>query len=349
MGVFSALQATILEEARLLLPPSFPLGSFQRGLSLFSKPYLYYRSFRFLSFIQQPQDVPTKNAAAIKGAALHLLSDFTTIGNYALQIALIAKCAEDLIQEYRKLGDCYQQLRQTVYWQYPSYEPIKKKEISALPPWLILRKKELQSLIGQMRRIIQAVGEILRQGCRLSIRLYEAYLLFNGDQQVQYEGCVELIAEWNRYQDQLQNNYQRLIEELQKGSKLADRIFIRLGKPAKTEEIIEKLRQSFNHIGNISSDWIKDCKQAAVETLDSVYIDGKMTPLHINFQFKPKSPHSLSLSFPAWAGQQLPKPPPSSPMSPIFSSTKSNPLSKFTTCFKKVFSPPSPLNTQSTS
>lgn len=303
MNVFSALQAAVLEEARPHLPSSFPLLPFQRLVSILREPYSCYRSFRFTALFQGSRGGPSQNAAFIQGIALHVLGDFTKIGSFALRIILAVKCAEDLLEEYRKLGDCYKKLQQTLSCQYPAYELISKKQISILPPFLLLRQRELQGVIEQIGKVTRAVLDMNAQGLRLGMRLYEAYLLFSGDPQTRFEGCVELVAEWDRYQELLKKDCRRFMEELQKKSGLADRILSHLGQEIKTEGIIKMLQEAFDKIGN---NWLKDGKEAFLKTLDSVFpVGGKMTPLHIRFSPGSKSSSPLPSSpFPTWAGQQ---------------------------------------------
>ncbi len=236
MVLFSALQATVLEEARSYLPTAFPLFFFQRAMSVFKTPYLYYRSFRFLSLIRGPQGKINKDSVW-KAEAMNSIK-YLSHGDLILKTILAAKCAGDILQDYQKLGDCYQQLQKTFYWRYPIYESIKKKEIGALPPWLLLQKKQLQGVIRQIGKVSRAMTDVLFQGFRLSTRFYEVYLLLSGDEQVQFDGCLELIADWSRYQEQLVNGC----------ISFGERIFTRADKEAKIEGTI---RSSLDEISGI--------------------------------------------------------------------------------------------------
>lgn len=307
MNGFQAICDTIREECNSdLLPPFLDVS-----IELFSKAHIYYRIYKQTRMNQNIARDPSQGNPAVYGAALQLASDYTTIGSYAVNIALVTKCTEDLLQEYRRLSEDYQRLRHTIDWQYPLYHSVdwKRKGNSnrLLSPSLsILWQIQIMGRVEQILKIIRCALDVFWQLFKLSMCLCDVYLLLDGDSQTRYTACTELVADWNDYQNQLKEDHKCLVEELEKGCDLADRILTRLGIEKDSDFIIDQLKQEIGKCAQETEQVLENLYDRADETLDTVYIQGVITPLHINLTEGSATAPILPYDrFPPWAGQAI--------------------------------------------
>lgn len=309
MNTFQALRNSIQEElqADRHLPPFL-----DEAVELFRKAHMYYRTYRHVQIDQNAYKDPSKGHPAVYGAALQLLGDYTTIGSYAVNIALVTKCAEDILKEYRQLDDDYQRLCEAIDWQYPLYHYVewKKEEKESqeiISPYLpLMWQTQTMDMIRQILKITRCALDVFWQIFKLSMCLCDAYLLCNDDPQIRYEACTELVAEWDLYQSQLQEDQKRLVEEIERGSELADRILTHLGVQDDSTSIVSQLKEKIEEFAEEAKDTLDDMYNVAEETLDTIYVKGKITPLHINLTAinaaVPKVPYSR---FPPWGGREM--------------------------------------------
>ncbi len=314
MDPLQAMRNAIREELQIdqPLPPLF-----DEAIELFSKFHIYYRTYKHVQIYRNGDKDSSKGHPAVYGAALQLLGDYTSIGSYAVNVALVTKCAEDILREYHQLGDTYQSLCEAVNWQYPLYQSIEwKREATSSqeplsPSLYLIWQVQIMGLVRQILKITRCALDVLWQMFKLSMCLCDAYLLCNNDTQTRYEACTELVAEWDHYQSQLKEDQKRLAEELEKGSGLADRILMHLGIENDTTFIIDQLKEKIEDL----AEELEDIYDVAEETLDTIYVKGKITPLHINLaEGKTAIPKLPDGRFPPWAGQTVlivPLPPPS--------------------------------------
>jgi hypothetical protein len=307
MKIYQAIQSTVWEEFRLQ-HPSFPkLG--HQALLLFGRAHLYYRSFKWIRWSSQSPPGSAQIHPAIYGAAIQTLADTTNIGNYALNIALIAKCAADLLDDYYRLGQSYQRLRETIRHQYPVYSLVLKSPSTSLQPgvvipaWLIVQQIRLMQMWRQVCKIMQCVLDVCWQAFQLSVHLQDSYLLFQGDAQTRYEACTEIAADWDRYKNQLGDSQTRLIEEIQKRSHLIDSILSRLGQPTQSAEMIRTLQQRVQTFTNDSRTLITDLTGAATTALRTIYIPGNITSMSLHFTtLSAQNPTLSTQRFPDYGG-----------------------------------------------
>lgn len=309
MHPFQAVRESIREELHTThaLPPLL-----DEAVNFFSKSHIYYRTFKQVGIHNNAFQDLSKGHPAVYGAALQLVGDYTTIGSYAINVALVTKCALDLLREYRQLGENYQILRQAVNWQYPLYQPVTWKiekeystELVSTSHQLVLQVQFI-SFLRQTLKIACYAWDVFKQMFKLSMCLCDAYLLFNDDPQMRYEACTELVAEWDNYQLELKENQERMVEEIEKGAALTDRILNRLGVEKDSTFIIDQLRQTIEGLAEGTEEVLDDIYDIAEETMDSIYVPGKITPFHIDLSegkiAKPTLPHGR---FPPWAGQKV--------------------------------------------
>jgi hypothetical protein len=307
MNPFQAVRDTIREEIGIQQLPPF----LDQTVEVFNKVHLYYRTFKQATFLRKAAQDPSKGNPAVYGAALHLLGDYTSIGSYAVNVALVTKCAQDLLQEYRNLSVDYNVLCQTIKWQYPLYYPIEWKRgkpdaQSILSPsfYLSWHVQEM-GFVRQILKITRCALHVFWQLFKLSMSLCDAYLLLNGDSQARYEGCTELIAEWDNYQKHLKESQKFLMKEIEKGSQLADRILEHLAIKNNSSSILAQLKPIIQGL-KIDSQTSHDLFETFQETWDIVYAKGKITPLHIDLAEGTAAPSTLPHGrFPPWAGQQV--------------------------------------------
>lgn len=309
MHGFQAMRATIREE----LKADYPLPPFlDQTVDLFRKVHIYYRTYKYTLMHEKASKNKSKGHPAVYGAALHLVGDYTSIGSYALQVALVTKCTQDLLQEYRQLSESYQKFRHTVKKQYPIYQHVewKKEKIvskATLSPSLYLTLRvRIIGVMRQMLKITRCTLEIFKQMFKLSMCLGDACLLFNKDPQMRYEACTELVAKWDQYQNQLKDDKKLLAEELEKSSELADHILKKMGVKKDSTFIIDELKKTMESLSEESDGLLDDIYAVAEETLDTFYVKGKITPLHIDLALGKLAPPALPYGrFPPWAGQKV--------------------------------------------
>lgn len=277
-----------------------------KGVELLNRAHLYYRSIRILNKIANN---PNQVHPPIVGAALHLIGDYLSVASFAINLLLVTKCAQDLLREYQLLSDRYQELLQAVQWRYPVYRSVKWKNEEAnaqhwiSPSWSLYYQVQVVGLIKQIAKICRCALAVFWQSFKLSMCLCDAHLLLNGDPQARYEACTELVADWDHYRIQLKENQSRLFEEIEKNQALAHQILTRLNTGKTIQTIIEQLKTALGIVIQGVEKVGTGYNKALEETVDSFYVKGKITPLHIAFEAQPLPfPYKR---FPPWAGQQV--------------------------------------------
>lgn len=307
MNTFQAVNDIIKDEFR-----THPLPFFlEEATGLFQRAHLYYRSFRQVKIHEQAAQNPLQGHATIYGAALHLLSDYSSIGGLAIQIALVTKCTEDLLKEYRCLNENYQMLCDALTVQYPVYQSLNWTEQT--PPFgcvvsssFYLRWKiKMIRFTSRLQRIIQCLGLVFWQCFKTGMVLCDAQLLLTHDSQARFEGCTELVAYWQDYQQQLEDDRDLLLEEIEKGSELFDRILNKLGiSMVDSTSALSQLKQEFQELEEPIQEIWDDMSYIAEETLDSIYIPDKITPFHIDLSIgKAQDPALPDGIYPPWGGE----------------------------------------------
>jgi hypothetical protein len=307
MNPIQAVRETIQEElGDRQLPPFL-----DQVVEMFSQAHLYYRTSKQARIFNKASEDSLQGHPAVYGAALHLVGHYTSIGSYAINVALVTKCTEDLLREYRQLSDDYQALCQAFTWQFPLYEPIEWKQgrtdaQAQLSPSLSLFSQiKIVGFIRQIHKINRCTLHGIWQSFKLSMCICDAHLLLNGDRQARYEACTELVAEWENYKKQLKEDKKRLLEEIEKGSTIVDRILQKMGTTENTSTLLKNLKQKIGVLANVSESLIDHLYEVGGDTLDSVFVKGKITPLNIILAVK-KAPLNLPQGrFPPWGGQEV--------------------------------------------
>ncbi len=309
MNPFQAVRKTIVEEfAPHSLPPYL-----DETIKLFHILHLYYRTFKQVRLFAKADKNPLKGHPAVYGAALHLIGNYTSLGSYAIHIALVTKCAEDMLREYRELSQTYRRLKEAIRWQYPIYQPVEwkrktPKTVQRLltPSLYLFWRVRSMNIVRQVFKIIKYASLVLWQTFKLSMCLKDAYLLLNGESQAQYEACTELVGEWEEYQTQLKENQGCLLEEIGKGRSLANRILTRMNATKTLPFILEALAQQVKKSAGQVKGLLDDAYAVGEEVLDSVFVKGKLTFLNVNLEEGQAIPFILPLArFPPWAGQRV--------------------------------------------
>lgn len=282
-------------------------------VTLFSKAHLYYRSFKMGRTFQKAATDPEKGNAAAYGAALHLASDYTSL-EYALKVALVVKCSEDLLKGYRQVSEKTQTFWDAARCRYPLYQPIewggkdKKSSPTFLSPSYFVNKLvQLSQFSVQMHRVATALPSLLWQAFKLSMSVSDAYLVLNGDEAARFECFTELVSEWDSYQNLLEEDKERLVEVIENGSAVADRILKKLKIPETCATLVKSLKGSLaKGAPDDVSGLLKDFVEVAKDALDPVLIKGKITPFHLDFSEGAAAPSALPKGkFPPWGGQKV--------------------------------------------
>lgn len=305
MDAFQAVQSVIHEDFGSQIP-----AILDHAVDLIGKAHLYYRTYKQILILDRANRDPAQENPAIYGAALDLLADYTSIGFYAVNVALITKCAEDLLREYRQLKNDYLLFYQAITWQYPIYRSIAwqcgKTEVQFSPSFHLFWQTQVMGLINQILRITCYALLVLKQTFKLSMVLCDARLLLKHDPQARLEACTELISDWRKYQTQLKEEQRRLLEEIEKGSLLADRILQHMGLTRNSAYIISGLKNRVEVFAQDVKESLDDLYEVGEETVDTFYVKGKITPLHIDLSEGKAAPSPIPRGrFPPWAGQEV--------------------------------------------
>lgn len=307
MNIFQTLPEILKENANY---PQALSPVLNQSIELFTKAHIYYRTFKYEKLMSEPYRL--RAHPAIYGAALHLIGDYTSVGSYAINLALTIKCAQDLLREYETLHENYQELWQAIRWQYPLYEPTKwpREEASPhrnfSPSWSLYFQVQVVEFAQQITRISNYALVVFKQMFHISMCLCDAYLLFNGDSRARYDACTELVGEWERYQTELNENQKRLLEEIEKNQDLADSILSRLGTGKNIHSILNELKKSIAEFVEGKEEILDDFWNALEGTIDSFYIPGKITPLHVELSIGQVPLCNLPYGqFPPWGGQKI--------------------------------------------
>jgi hypothetical protein len=307
-NVFQAIKETVFEESQT----HYPLPSLcHTAVDLFGKAHLYYRTFKRYTLFQRVQNVRNQGHPAIYGAALHLISDYSTIGSYALKVVLITKCAEDLLHQYQRLYQAYLTLQQTICRHFPVHQRIKwhsslSQNSLLSPSFQLWWKIEVKGFIQQILKVIECAFYVLKEAFKLSMCLRDIYLLTNGDPETKYEAFTELVVDWERYQKQLQEDQAFVYQELAQKCLLADRILTKLHIDKRTTFIFSRLENGIRVIGQTMENYLPDMQQVGKQTLESVLPIGKVASLQIDLAEGQNFISTLPIGrYPPWGGQAI--------------------------------------------
>ncbi|CUI17665.1 hypothetical protein PNK_2061 [Candidatus Protochlamydia naegleriophila] len=306
-NVFQAIKETTYEEAHHHYPIPYFL---EEIVDLFGKVHLYYRAIKNHRLFKQAE-AEGRGHPAVYGAALHLASDYTRLGSYAIKVALVAKCAEDLLHQYQQLHSSYRQLNDFLFQRFPIYHPIQVRPDSQKTPYLspsfrLFIDIEVMGFLQRLLKVFSCALQVLKEAFQMSMCLRDTYLLANGDPQAKFDACTELIGDWERYLNQLGDNQAWLREEIAKRRKLADRILTKLEARYPTTVILSRLQDAAQQTAQVAIDNWAPIQQAIFRTVDTILPNGKIAEPRINFgqglQFIPALPPAR---YPPWAGQAI--------------------------------------------
>lgn len=308
MNTFDAVNKAVSAE----LPSIGPLPPCLQGtVKLLSQARLYYRAHKLGSAYEQASKDPENGNPVAYGAALHLVADHTSLG-YALSAALAAKCALDLLRGYRQVGESTQEFWNAVKCQYPVYHPVEWKQDSSswtsflFPSFNVYCQIKTMQMVTQLKKVSVCAAKIVRDTFLLSMRLADVCLISTGDQTARFEGFTELVAEWETYQGELENNKKRFLEELENNSVLIDQILDYLQMPESCTHLIDILKKHMPDpvpgTGNLKD----DLYEVGKGFLDPLVKPGKITAIGIDLSEGKAAPPALPPGrYPPWGGQKV--------------------------------------------
>lgn len=305
MDTFDAVQKAVGIE----LPQVGPLPPFLgTTVTLLRSVYLFQRTYKLGNSLKRAAADPTKGNPVVYGAALHL-ADHTPL-TYALSAVLAAKCAADLLREYRHVSQSTQELLQTIKCQYPVYHPVAWQQQSTRtffsPSLYLTMRMKLIHMITLLRKVSACVACILRDTFKLSMCTADAYLLLNGDQTARFMSFTELAADWESYAGELNKSKKRLLKALEKQGDLADRILTYVQAPESCRTLVAQLKKEFGTDASAEEGLLDDIQEVAQDALDPFYIPGKITAMHIDLSEGKDAPPELPKGrFPPWGGQKV--------------------------------------------
>lgn len=308
MNTFDAVNKAVSVE----LPSMGPLPPYiQETVGLLSKARLYYRAHKLGSAYEQASKDHENGNPIAYGAALHLVADHTSLG-YALSAALAAKCALDLLRGYRQVGESTEEFWDAVKWQYPMYHPVEWKQDRSswtsflLPSFNISCQIKKMQMVAQLKKVSGCAARIVRDTFQLSMSMADAYLISTGDQTARFESFTELVAEWETYQGELEENKRRFLEELESNSALIDQILDYLQMPESCATLIDILKQHMPDPPTGTATFADDLYEVGTGFFDPLGKKGKFIPIGIDLAEGKAAPPALPPErYPPWGGQKV--------------------------------------------
>ena len=98
-------------------------------------------------------------------------------------------------------------------------------------------------MVTQLKKVSVCAAKIVRDTFQVKHEHGRCLLISTGDQTARFEGFTELVAEWETYQGELENNKKRFLEELENNSDLIDQILDYLQMPESCTTLIDILKQ----------------------------------------------------------------------------------------------------------
>jgi len=288
MNPYDATIGTVQERAQ----KECPLPSWLKWCaSQFRIIHFYYRWRKMALFERKAMSEPSKAHPALLAAVVPVLEIAKPV-EYAVKVALIAKCADDLFDQYRKLSMEFKKLREAFNWQYPIYyytpwQESCKGSFNVLSPSmeLVWYNQIVDSLL-QLEKIIFCACRVLGQLFELAMCQYEIYLLF-GEKSTEAKilALTELFGKLDEYREQTCSNLNFLAHELTREGSLGSQILGKIGI-ADSEKALRDLKTKVRALTN--SDTAQSLAEATEVSLNSFYSPGKrsleFTPLHRDYQ-----------------------------------------------------------------
>ncbi len=322
MEAFQAVLDTIKQEVDVQQFSPF----LDQTITSLSKAHIYYCTYKQVQIQNQAAKNPSQGNPAVYGAAVQLIGDHTTIGSYAVTVALVTKCTEDLLNEYRQLKTDHHALKAAYQWHYPTYQPVAWKQGKTTPyvlsPFVYLFSQlHVIKIAKQIIKIVRCALQVFWQSFRISMCLCDAYLMLHGDPRARYEACTELVAQWACYQAQLNQlkdeAQEKLIDKVEQSCDLANHILKRVGTVEDASSVIQKLKATMKDIADQLEEEEEDLYHVAERAEDAVFVKGKIIPLRLNLAEGKAAPPALPRGrFPPWAGQNISLIVPQSPTEP---------------------------------
>lgn len=275
------------------------------ALDVLKKVHLYYWTFKDYKIFQQANARNRDQGNPIVyGIVLHGLSDY----NLCLKIALITKCAEDLLNQYKQVHEAYRKLTHTIYRKYPKYRKYKWEQLSQdykpeLSPSLYLTVKiQGMNLLVYLSRIFDCVTVLCTEVFKLSMDMTDTYLIANGDALAQQRGYIHMVANWNEYQARLSNNNSALLETISKTQALTDKILTKLNINKRSIDFIHFMQNSMGQ----AIRHIPRAVEVAEEVLDPfINVQGAIVPIELGFDQQQVAPTIPPATYPPWTGQGI--------------------------------------------
>lgn len=309
MSLYDAVQKVVGEGVAQMspLPPLL-----NPTLGILCKAHLFYSTYKLGSSIQKPRK-PLEGNPAVYGAALLFTADYAPLG-YALNIALVAKCAQDLLRGYRQISLSTEKLINVIRSRYPVYHSVEWREEKAkrsrffLPSTYYIRQLQITRLIAKIQQIFAHLRSILWQTFQLSMAMADAYLVLTGDQRARFYSFTELVADWDKYRTELENDKKRLLEDIQSQTNVADRILKEIHAPKSCEAVIGQLQTELKKESESEEGLLNDLREAFFDTVKTFYVPGKITAMRIDFSEGKAAPAALPPGqYPPWGGQKMKK------------------------------------------
>lgn len=301
--LFKAVKETTEAQSALISPIPFYL---QSAANLLAKGHLLWWSIKdYTLFKQTQQRNRTEGNPIAYGAALHLLSEYSTTVGYIVKVALIAKCAEDLLQQYCRVYQAYSNLKAACTKNYPRYysydwNKLHTKPASYFPSFYLSLHLKGVKFVQTISKILRYISKLIIEMTTLAMRSTDVYLIANGNALAHLRACTEMIGDWKKYQARLTEDYTFLLIELDNKKELTDSILKKIGIEKRTIDLISSLRHLAAQIGKHLPTFL----ELAQETVEPIFVEGKITALNLDF-VEEEPPTLKPARYPPWTGEHL--------------------------------------------
>lgn len=271
------------------------------SVNAFTTAHLYWRSIKYYQIVRKAEqrEKAVEGNAVVYGALIYGASQTSDVAKILLKIALVAKCAEDVIQCYSKVHKAYKNLKKAVSLPYPIYEKSKwSKQPQRLP-----FSQQMQRTQEQFLQVVSCMSLLVQELFELSMRLRDVYLLSKQDSLTQYTACVEGIANLNKYWSRITKDSMFLMNELKKHDKWARAIVDKVPE----NSVLTKLKASLDQISPHMPRNSKEIVRAAEEFVEPIYIPGKVTSMRLTFNDPIHQPTLPARRTPPWSGKKVVK------------------------------------------
>jgi hypothetical protein len=299
MNPLTTVKQVVIEKAE----GEHPISPFlSEVITIFNRSHLYYRTYKFSTVLTQNG---ADGNSAIYGIGLQNISGWSPTFSVLLNLALIIKCAEDLLGEYRKLGRYQSKLVDALNTTFTTHHSYDKPKITKFTLFsastITYMNVQVKFFFVRTWTICSLAIQILGQCFVISMCLCDAHLLLQGDVRSRTEACTELVIGWKKYKKDLKNNQGSVLKALKNSQELTDIFLEKFGVSFRMKTILDQFDDAMNLR---SQGHLSHFVQAVDLTVKTFYEEDGIVGIRLQIP-EDQSPPQVYQHFPSWAGQEI--------------------------------------------